>query len=80
MISDEGYSSEVRLREFMIYINFVLRKQSLYLEFITPNQHRIVCTNDFIVTFKVVTVNMIKKLMLKAQIDIKFSVAYHCFL
>jgi hypothetical protein len=60
MISDQGYSSEVQLREFMIYINFVLRKQSLYLEFSTPNQYRIICTKDLVLTFKVVTVNMIQ--------------------
>jgi len=48
------------LREFMIYINFVLRKQNLYLEFNTPNQYRIICTKDFIVIFKIVTVNMIQ--------------------
>jgi hypothetical protein len=42
MISDEEYSSEVWLRQFMIYINFVLRKQGLYLELKTPNQYRII--------------------------------------
>jgi len=60
MIFDEGYSSEVWLREFMMYINFVLRKQSLYLEFSTPDQYRIICSKDLIVTFKVVTVNRIQ--------------------
>jgi hypothetical protein len=58
MISDEGCSSEVQLRKFMFYINFVLRKQSLYLEFSTPNQYRIICTKVLIVIFKVVTVNI----------------------
>jgi len=59
-ISDEVYSSEVWLRDFMIYINFVLRKQGLCLEFSTPTKYRIICTKDLIVTFKVVTVNMIE--------------------
>jgi len=44
----------------MVYINFVLRKQSLYLEFSIPNQYRIICSKDLIVTFKVVTVNVIQ--------------------